>query len=184
MIENRNDLKEYIEYEAKKYGLKSSKTPLFLLREKDILWKYNKILRKAEYYHNTNNRLFRALYKFKLNRLSNKYSIHIPMNTFDKGLKLMHVGPILVNGHVKAGKDISLHINTCIAAGGTNNNAPHLGNNIVVGVGAVILGDVYVPDYCAIGANAVVNKSFSEKNITIAGIPAKKISNNGYNDWK
>ena len=30
-----------------------------------------------------------------------------------------------------------------------------------------------------VGANAVVTKSFDEENIVVAGIPAKKISNNG-----
>lgn len=38
-------------------------------------------------------------------------------------------------------------------------------------------------DNIAIGANAVVNKNFTEENIAIAGIPAKKISNNGALEW-
>lgn len=37
-------------------------------------------------------------------------------------------------------------------------------------------------DECAIGANAVVNKDFLERGTTIAGIPAKKISDKG-NPW-
>lgn len=183
MINNKNDLKEYLEYEAKKYGLKNTRTPFLLLREKDILWKYNKTLRKAEYYHNVNNRLMKVIYKIKLNRISNNYSIHIPINVFEKGLKLMHVGPILVNGLTKGGRDISLHINTCIVAGGKNDKAPILGDYIVVGVGSVLLGEIKIPNYCAIGANSLVNKSFKEENITIAGSPAKKISNTGYKEW-
>ena len=183
MINNKSDLKEYLEYESKKYGLKSTRTPFLLLREKDILWKYNKILRKAEYYHNINNRFLKTVYKIKLNRISNKYSIHIPINTFEKGLKLMHVGPILVNGSVKAGRDISLHINTCIVAGGKNDKAPILGDYIVIGVGSVLLGKIEIPNYCAIGANSLVNKSFYEEDITIAGTPAKKISDGGYKKW-
>lgn len=39
-----------------------------------------------------------------------------------------------------------------------------------------------IADGCAIGANSVVNKSFEEKGISIAGIPAKKVSNIG-NKW-
>ena len=35
----------------------------------------------------------------------------------------------------------------------------------------------------AIGANSLVNKSFEEQNIAIAGCPAKKISNNGDSTW-
>lgn len=37
-----------------------------------------------------------------------------------------------------------------------------------------MLGDVRLADNIAVGANAVVNKSFDEENIAIAGVPAKK----------
>lgn len=46
-----------------------------------------------------------------------------------------------------------------------------------------MLGDVRLADNIAVGANAVVNKSFDEENIAIAGVPAKKISNNGRKVW-
>ena len=45
-----------------------------------------------------------------------------------------------------------------------------------IGVGVVIIGDVEIADNIVIGANAVVNKSFLEPGITIAGVPARKIS--------
>ena len=35
-------------------------------------------------------------------------------------------------------------------------DAPHIGNNVMIGAGAVILGDIYVGDNTIIGANAVV----------------------------
>ena len=60
---------------------------------------------------------------------------------------------------------------------------PKIGNNVVIGVGAVVLGDIHIADGIAIGANAVVNKSFGEPSIAIAGVPAKKISNNGRLTW-
>lgn len=60
---------------------------------------------------------------------------------------------------------------------------PTIGNGVVLGVGAVVLGDVRLADNIAVGANAVVNKSFDEENIAIAGVPAKKISNNGRKVW-
>lgn len=47
----------------------------------------------------------------------------------------------------------------------------------------MILGDIELADNIAVGANAVVNKSFEEADIAIAGIPAKKISNNGRTVW-
>ena len=67
--------------------------------------------------------------------------------------------------------------------GGNNGYAPVLGDNIVVGYGAVILGNTHVANGVAIGANAVVNKDVLEENIAVAGVPARKISNNGRNTW-
>ena len=76
--------------------------------------------------------------------MQNKYALHIPINTCGKGLKIMHIGPILINGRVKIGENCSLHINTALVAGGTSDEVPCLGNGIVVGVGAVVLGGVRI----------------------------------------
>ena len=95
----------------------------------------------------------------------------------------MHVGPILINGNAKIGKNCSIHINTSIVAGGIDSSAPTIGDNVVIGVGAVLLGKISIANNIAIGANAVVNKSFFEEDIAIAGVPAKKISNNGRSKW-
>jgi len=45
------------------------------------------------------------------------------------------------------------------------------------------VGSVTLGSGIAIGANAVVTKSFEEDNIAIAGVPAKKISDNGASTW-
>ena len=42
-----------------------------------------------------------------------------------------------------------------------------------------IYGNIRIASGIMIGANAVVNKSFDEENICIAGVPAKKISDLG-----
>ena len=52
---------------------------------------------------------------------------------------------------------------------------PHLGNNVDIGYGAVLIGDITIADDIKIGANAVVNKSFTEPGVTIAGVPAKVV---------
>lgn len=54
-------------------------------------------------------------------------------------------------------------------------DAPTIGNNVEIGFGAVIIGKIKIADGIKIGANSVVTKSFLEPNITIAGVPAKKI---------
>ena len=185
MINNKKQLKEFLCYEQKKYGVSKVKCMLpFNFSENQILMKFNILLRKAEYYHNTGNRFFAKFYEIRKNRYSFKYGMHIPINVFDKGLKIMHLGPILVNKASKIGKDCSIHINTGIVAGGTNSLCPTLGDGIVIGVGAVILGGIKISDYVAIGANSVVNKDVLEENIAVAGVPARKISENGRKTWK
>jgi len=51
---------------------------------------------------------------------------------------------------------------------------PRIGNNVFIGTGARILGDIYVGDNASIGANAVVINDVPE-NSTVVGIPAKVI---------
>lgn len=74
------------------------------------------MLRKAEYHKNTGHKIRGVYYLSRLRKLQNKYSMHIPLNVFDKGLKIMHLGPILVNGSVVAGKNCTLHMNTAIVS--------------------------------------------------------------------
>jgi glycosyltransferase involved in cell wall biosynthesis/carbonic anhydrase/acetyltransferase-like protein (isoleucine patch superfamily) len=57
-----------------------------------------------------------------------------------------------------------------------------IGNNVWVGSNVTILKGAYIPDNCIIAANSVVTNSFDEKNILIAGNPAKIIKRNV--DWK
>ena len=45
------------------------------------------------------------------------------------------------------------------------------------------LGGVTLGDRIAVGANAVVNKSFLEPDITVAGAPARKIADHGAGAW-
>lgn len=60
---------------------------------------------------------------------------------------------------------------------------PVLKDGVVLGIGSVVLGDIIVEENVAVGANAVVNKSVLQKNVTIAGVPAKIVSKHGRLDW-
>ena len=59
--------------------------------------------------------------------------------------------------------------------------APIIGDNCFIGPGAKLFGKIKIGDNVAIGANAVVNKSFGD-NVTIAGVPAKIVNNIGTKD--
>jgi serine O-acetyltransferase len=108
----------------------------------------------------------------------------IPLNVFGAGLSIAHSGPIIVNDLARVGENCRIHNCVHIATNahpvGEKDTVPHIGNNVFIGPGAVIFGDIEIADNIVIGANSVVNKSFLEEGITIAGVPAKKISNKGF----
>lgn len=106
-----------------------------------------------------------------------KYRIYVPVNACESGFKLMHLGEILMNGNVKIGRNCSIHIGVKLVADGYTSDAPRIGNNVVIGVNSVLCGGIEIADNVAIGACSFVNKSFGEG--TIAGVPAKIISNRG-----
>lgn len=70
-------------------------------------------------------------------------------------------------------------IGSCTTLGGTNRNykVPELGNNVLVGTGAKIIGPVKVGNNVVIGANAVVVRDVPD-NTVVAGVPARVIKEN------
>jgi len=52
---------------------------------------------------------------------------------------------------------------------------PTIGNNVIIGSGAQILGSIKVGDNARIGANSVVTKDVPP-NVTVAGVPAREFS--------
>jgi len=52
---------------------------------------------------------------------------------------------------------------------------PTIGNNVIIGSGAQILGPIKIGDYARIGANSVVSKNVPS-NVTVAGVPAREFS--------
>ena len=58
-----------------------------------------------------------------------------------------------------------------------------IGNNVFIATGAKVLGNIKIADGVCIGANAVVIKDILEPNITVGGIPARKISENNSSNF-
>lgn len=70
-------------------------------------------------------------------------------------------------------------IGSCTTLGGTNHkyNVPELGNNVLVGTGAKIIGPVKIGNNVVIGANAVVVTDVPD-NTVVTGVPARVIKEN------
>lgn len=82
---------------------------------------------------------------------------------------------VIINGFVSGG--CVFHGNNVVGDKKTGDKTavPHIGRNADIGAGAIIIGNVEIPDGCVIGAGAVVVRSFSKPNCVIAGVPAKII---------
>jgi serine O-acetyltransferase len=168
---------DYLTYlEADRIALRQDKTLKSLLF--DDIWKFQRLLRKLEYQINCQpGNPLRFLTSFRYRRLGTQLGFSIPINVFGPGLSIAHRGTIVVHHNAKIGANCRLHVCVNIGAqAGKPNEVPQIGDNCYIGPGAKIFGAVILGNNMAIGANAVVNKSFPEGNCTIGGIPAKKIS--------
>ena len=52
---------------------------------------------------------------------------------------------------------------------------PTIGNNVIIGSGAQILGSIKIADNARVGANSVVSKDVSS-NVTVAGVPSREFA--------
>lgn len=183
MITSKNELREYIAADNAWYCPKSKKDKIvaaFARYPQRELKRFLYFLRKQEYYINTaaSNKLKGILglyYERRKNALGAKLGIEIGPNCFGKGLCIYHGGSIVVNAAVRAGENCMLHGGNCIGNNGYSDAAPQLGDNVDIGYGAVLIGDIQIADHCVIGASAMVNRSFTEPGSKIVGVPARKI---------
>lgn len=129
-------------------------------------------------------------YKIKLNFIRKPFSviykilyfyikgkgIELPCEVeLGKNFRIDHQGGIVISGYSKFG-------NNCIIRNGVTvgiskvgeNKAPIFGNNVDIGTGAKILGNIKIGNNVIIGANAVVIKDVPDNSIAV-GIPAKII---------
>ena len=174
MINSRKDYFDYLE--ADRIALARSHSLKGLLL--DDIWRFQKLMRKLEYFTNCRkNRLQRFWLAYRYNRFGVRLGFSIPINTFGPGLSIAHYGTIIVNQGARIGANCRLH--ACVNIGteaGKSHAAPTIGDNCYIGPGAKIFGEIILGDNIALGANAVVNKSFPEGNATLGGVPAKIIS--------
>jgi serine O-acetyltransferase len=184
MIKSKEDYELYLAADRLALAI-SHKRPRILPPPnlQDETWRFERLLRKVEYLENCRNNPLDKIVclqaRFSLQKLSMKLGFVIARNVFGPGLSIAHGGPIIV--HLKAVVGENCRIDRCASIGSIYypTAPPIIGNNVFIGPGAVINGDIEIADGIAIGANSYVNKSFKEPGITIAGCPAKKISDKG-----
>ena len=170
MLKTKDDLHNYLQEDHNKRFQEKSIREYFAQRS---LWKFNLYLRKTEYHiNNTGLYHFAAslYYKMRLKSISLKLGWMVPPNTCGAGLCIVHPGTVIINNKAHIGKNARIH--ACVNIGASKGGAPTIADNVYIGPGAKIYGNITIGDNVTIGANAVVNKDFGN-DLLLVGIPAK-----------
>lgn len=181
MISTREQLRGVLDHERALYEGATARDHLERIITHDIslrVYRFVSLLRKTEFHHNRSgflSKLCYAWYRRRKNMLGERLGIEIWDNTFDAGLRIYHAGNIVVNGNSRIGKNCRLHGSNCIGNDGYSEGSPTIGDNVRLGVGAKVIGDVTIADDVTIAAGAVVVDSFVERSVTIGGVPARRI---------
>lgn len=183
MIKSKEDYLYYLEADKISLGIKRKRVPLISIYESDVIWKFQRLLRKNEYYHNCKKSgIFYIYYKwiqYKLFRMQLKTGFSVPINVFGPGFSISHMGPIVINGFAKAGKNCRIHPMTCIGIDGSSPKVAEIGDDVYISVGTKIIGGVKIADGVTLASGSVVVKSINEPSTTWGGVPARKISDSG-----
>jgi len=104
-----------------------------------------------------------------------------PAARIGKGFFIDHGMGVVIGETTEIGDDVLLYQGVTLGGTGKDKGKRHptLGNNIVVGAGAKILGPVTIGDNVKIGAGSVVLKSIPP-NSTVVGVPGKIVRRNGH----
>ena len=79
-----------------------------------------------------------------------------------KGLRIHHFGGIIFHPHVKMGEHCTIYHGVTFGDKGGWGEPPKVGNHVLVGAGAKILGDITIGNNVKIGANSVVTRSIPD----------------------
>lgn len=130
------------------------------------------------------NSYFRTLFYFRINGWASKIlrifypknkSFIIDVNTnIGGGLKLAHPYATILNAE-KIGENV--YVNHLVTVGEKNGKKPLIGNNVELHANSMVIGGIKIGNNAVIGAGAVVVKDVPE-NATAVGNPAKIIFHN------
>lgn len=138
----------------------------------------------AVWAHRVSHKLYKSNHKFSARLISQGakaitgIEIH-PGATIGKNLFIDHGAGVVIGETTEIGDNCTLYQGVTLGGTGkdTGKRHPTLGDNVMVGAGARVLGPFKVGDGSKIAANAVVLDEVPE-NCTAVGIPAKVVKRN------
>ena len=115
----------------------------------------------------------------QLNRFLTGIEIH-PGAKIGKRCFIDHGAGVVIGETAEIGNDVTLYQGVTLGGTGKEKGKRHptIGNNVVIGAGAIILGAITIGDNSRIGAGAVVTK-LVPANSTVVGNPARITTREG-----
>lgn len=107
---------------------------------------------------------FRFLMRFFINK-NNHFSLETKIG---KGLRLPHLTGIIISGNAVIGDHCTIFHQVTIGVNELKNNkAPKIANNVYIGAGAKLIGDIKIGNNVRIGANAIVTKNIPDNSVVV-----------------
>ena len=127
------------------------------------------------------NRGFRLLARWfsQVARLLTGIEIH-PAAQIGRRLFIDHGMGVVIGETSIVGDDVTLYQGVTLGGTGKEHGKRHptIGNSVVIGAGAKVLGNIYVGDNSRIGAGSVVLRNVPD-NSTVVGVPAHIVFRDG-----
>lgn len=103
-----------------------------------------------------------------------------PGATIGKNFFIDHATGVVIGETSEIGDNVSIYQGVTLGGVSTEKKKRHptIGNNVVIGAGATILGPITIGDNVRVGAGSVVVKSVPP-NSTVVGVPAKIVARDG-----
>jgi serine O-acetyltransferase len=112
----------------------------------------------------------------ELTRILTGVEIH-PGAVLGAGLFIDHATGVVIGETAEVGDDVTIYHGVTLGGTGTDTGKRHptIGDRVIVGAGAKILGPIKIGDDSRIGANAVVVKEVPSSSVVV-GVPGQIIS--------
>lgn len=130
---------------------------------------------RISHYLYINKLFFLARLISQISRFFTGIEIH-PGAKIGRGLVIDHGMGVVIGETAEIGDNVLLYHGVTLGGTGKDKGKRHptVGNNVVIGAGAKVLGPIYIGSNSKIGANSVVLNNVPE-GATAVGIPAKNI---------
>ena len=172
-----NHIKKDIEYIIDKDPAARSKLEVFLLYPSIhalIMYRISHFLYRKECF-------FLARFISQLSRFFTGIEIH-PGARIGEGILIDHGMGVVIGEATIIGNRVTIYQGVTLGATGNEKQwkrHPNIGNDVVIGSGAKVLGPINIGDNVKIGSNAVVLQDVPS-NATAVGIPARIILPKGF----